>query len=405
MLPRSLLRLVGAAALAATALARPTGHDASRQQDMSVNVAAAAVQILLAGPTLGDGGSSGNGEQPHPHLHYQHHRGTAAVPEAAAPSAFSHRTPRVIGGSGTVEKFIQDVKEDYLDPMNATYEVKELARSLIASKLVWRDGQQRHYDISTPDLRTCAPVLSSVTAIGPALYCPSTSAEPCGQKTTLSLRQEYAATEGFELSTTIKGGGGVDGKLGFISVEVSVTASTYWSKTWTYGKETSFEYTFSVAPGDSCTPSVVHVDLECDMVGDRVFFDTWWNGDGLLLATESNRKGGPYAHGQWCTKTQLYDTQFFPAEPPNWQPVDKRDKDLGYVWLPRSTALNADRRPGAPAIDERQLVIRREYHDEYFGADVFVCDPVPSNGETQKVRVPLSEIDGNVRGAISCVTN
>jgi hypothetical protein len=292
------------------------------------------------------------------------------------------------------------VKDFYMSRMARSYTVNPQALRTIHTELEWRSdstGSQRHFNIAAPNITGCVPVLSPVEPLHAGIFCPAEAPEKCEMKVVLTLSQEYASTVGMALSTTISSSFSV----GTVDLETSITTEKTYEETWTVGSSSSAEYVFPVAPGGYCVPSMVHVDLECELPRDTVWFDTWWDGHGLHLARESNRKGGPYANGQHCRVASMSPDKFFPAQP-NWQQVDPKDANLGLVWRRPSSELNRYLGAGEPPIGEQQLVIRPAYGDAY-SKSVFVCDSHKSLGTPRKVIVPLKTGKGNMLGFVSCV--
>lgn len=304
-----------------------------------------------------------------------------------------------VKGTPTSSKptLLDTVRAVYLDTMPSNLEITT-ERNNLTGKRVWQQGEYIHVDINFPKLDTCVPVLSDVVPVALGIFC--TTSGGCSVTRQVTLTQSYQSTFGVAISTSLT----VGVSAGFVSAEVSHSFGAHFEHSWSRGQEETNTYTFNLAQGEHCVPSMAHVDLECDVAGDKIIWDTWWGPDrSLYLDRDHNRQGGPYRRGQWCEDTVVSPEIFYPAEP-NWQHVLPDDEWRGLAWSRPTHELNRFKRStNDPDFKDKELVVRRRWGDSRDESHAYRCSP-SSSGQRQKMRIPLSGTGGQLRGFIACVT-
>lgn len=78
----------------------------------------------------------------------------------------------------------------------------------------------------------------------------------------MTLEQTYYTETGVEAGVTVTAG--FQGLFWTGSVEFSLAVS--WKESFSSTTSTSDTYTFNLNPGTSCVPTMIHVDLDCDVL-------------------------------------------------------------------------------------------------------------------------------------------
>lgn len=259
-------------------------------------------------------------------------------------------------------------------------------------------------NIASPKMDTCKSVVSNVQRLATGIFCQQESG--CSQQHTISLTSTYSTTNGFKAGASFTAGGGIE----FIaSVEMSVSFETSFEAQWARAQSTTDQYTFTLKKGEFCTPSMVHVDLECDATVGNFRWDTWWNGNSLIIENWNQRKTppGPYEHGQWC-KDLWFDIEAVrsPQMETRWKPLLEFDPYRGWLYMYPTTDLNAyltSKDRTSHPLTENEIVIRRHEHDASDKSWGWRCSRPTQYDKDSKIRVPLKGSNGELLGLIGCV--
>ncbi|KAF9979731.1 hypothetical protein BGZ75_009295 [Mortierella antarctica] len=125
-------------------------------------------------------------------------------------------------------------------------------KSFVMMKIdpLWRIGKFHH----------CEPKIQPAKPIGTALYCDDQSPTSCQLSVTFINTQTVSTEDGYtsEFSISVEGG-----EPGIFEAKASFSHSQSHSVTHTYNGGKEFTYTFPVAAGRTCTPSIVFYYLHC----------------------------------------------------------------------------------------------------------------------------------------------
>jgi hypothetical protein len=177
----------------------------------------------------------------------------------------------------------------------------------------------------------------------------------------VELTTTYNATAGFSVAAHF----GVSKSYYDMSFNATLAASdnATYVYTWSDAGFANPADEFILYPGEACTPSMVIIDIACDITGGAYRFDTWYNKSdtSISLDHEQHRRGGPYRDGQWCDERQL-NVSAFRAQRKHWRDVEPTGL-RPLVFAHNATALNAylehgssplcGRRPGRVPPSER----------------------------------------------------
>ena len=261
-------------------------------------------------------------------------------------------------------------------------------------------GISKLIDIQFPLMNSCRPKASKLHRVAPGLICKD--APSCQTTHQVSLEESYESTLGFKIGATITGE--TDFKV--VKASISMTFEASYEQKWSRGSSKSNSYTFNLQNGQTCTPSMVHVNLECDVMSDIIYYDTFWERGGrtnMWLEEYHQRTGGPYNKGQWCRGVHIREDildqdQYF-------APVLKEDSWRGAVWLRPSSQLNDYKtNPSEPDIPDDDIVIRRgkKGRGGPFN-EVFVCRRYLPSTKQRKVTLPLGGEGESMFGFVACV--
>ncbi|KLJ05724.1 hypothetical protein EMPG_10814 [Blastomyces silverae] len=259
-------------------------------------------------------------------------------------------------------------------------------------------------NISYPRIRTCKPVLSDVIGLEKTIVCGKGQA--CKVSRTVTLADTYNNTAGFKI------GGSVGADIGVgegFTVKVSGTYQTNFQETWARADgTTTTTYEFSLKENSSCTPSMVHVDLLCDIERALYKFDARFKsekgkGDYLVLENDLNKAD----RLQHCVALDLVaaGVRDDPENNMLWAPLWPRDHDRGFLFMGPVTSLNRYRLLSDDhKIRSDEIVIRSNPRKRNpYPNRVFVCPPDKPLQKVILARVPLKQLDDKLLGAIGCV--
>ncbi|MDI1487090.1 MAG: hypothetical protein OHK93_006358 [Ramalina farinacea] len=283
----------------------------------------------------------------------------------------------------------------YPQSMNVTQSFTNVTGILNSREyLGW--GEIKLVNVEFPLLSTCRPKLSPVKAYGRGLICGKNEIS-CLRETELSNYGTYSAELGFKVGMSFA----AETNAGLIKASVTSTFEASWTTTSTTGHSQTDKYSFTLKPDTSCQPSLVSLELECDVGQDTVFFDTLWreSGNQITLEGRNHRGNGPYADKQWCRSVHLSEEivnqeQYFTT-------VLQSDESRGKVWTRPSSDLNRYKtNKEEPDIEDTQMVIRRGSKDTGDLTEVWVCDPYRASGKKRTMTFPFG--DGSM-GYVACV--
>ena len=284
------------------------------------------------------------------------------------------------------------VKESYYDPLPGTIDALQHSikiTGILNKTYVFGDSLWSSIDITTPLMNTCTPVISNVRPLAEGQYCPEDQ-ESCSNTLEFTTTDSYQSALGFSFSASVE----VDVDVLIASTSVTTTFEASYEYTWSHGNTSSKSYTFNLKPGQYCTPSMVHVDLQCDVRSNDIFFDTMTDsiGNTKRLRTVENRPGGPYEGGQWCRYAYLQETILKQDE--YWSTLCPQNPDEGEYWIPEPHELNDYALSGhsPPNILDDELPIRKTpgYGDVLSPGEIFVCTRPPGNANNRTVTMLAS---------------
>ena len=258
-------------------------------------------------------------------------------------------------------------------------------------------GEIKLVNIEFPLLNTCRPKLSPVKAFGGLGETCDDAKVSCNREVELTNYGSYSAELGFTVGTSFA----AETNAGLIKASVTSTFEASWTKTTTTGHSETHKYSFTLKPNTSCQPSLITLELECDVGQDTVFLDTFWreSGNQITLEGRNHRSNGPYANGQWCRSVHVREDivnqeQFF-------TPVLQSDESRGKVWTQPSSNLNRYKtNKEEPEIKDTQMLIRRGTKGTGDFTEVWVCDPYRASGKKRTMTFPFG--DGSL-GYVACL--
>ncbi|KAL2362670.1 hypothetical protein RJZ56_004416 [Blastomyces dermatitidis] len=258
-------------------------------------------------------------------------------------------------------------------------------------------------DITYPRIMTCKPVLSDVIGLEKTIVCGKGQA--CKISRTVTFLDTYTNSVGWKI------GGSVGADIGVgegFTVKVSGTYEKNYQETWARADGTTTTYEFSLKENSSCTPSMVHVDLLCDIEEAIYKFDARFKsekgkGDYLILENDLNKAD----RLQHCMTLDLVaeGVRDDPKNGMQWAPLWPKDHDRGFLFMGSVTSLNQYRLLSDDhQIRPDEIVIRSNPRKgNPYPNRVFVCPPDNPLRRTGLARVPLKQLDDKLLGAVGCV--
>ena len=305
----------------------------------------------------------------------------------------------------TADGLIALVRKDFADPLPVSVHVQEIMEHIVGTLDHWGKSAPLSWlfyvDVRVPLMTTCKPVIRGAIRLSKGIACGQSS---CSHSTRFKVTQSYTATEGVRIETSLTVGAGGKG----VEASISTSKERFWEKSWTQGSEQEVEYTFNLGPNQRCTPAMAHVELECDVAFDTIFYDSYFRRprDFTDLEYRYQRKGGPFSDGQWCF---VQPVQNWPLQQNgDWNevlPNDGFDGNRGDIWKRPASEMNRWR-IGTPrrAIRDTDIIIRRARGSGGNQQEVFVCERNLRNRHRERITVPLSSEVGALPGYIGCIT-
>ncbi|OJD26507.1 hypothetical protein ACJ73_02102 [Blastomyces percursus] len=195
----------------------------------------------------------------------------------------------------------------------------------------------RGLDFTYPRITTCRVVISDVIGMEKAIVCGKEQA--CKISRTVTLLDPYTNSVGWKISGLV--GADIGAGEGF-TVKASGTYEKNYQETWARADGT-ITYEFSLKANSSCTPSMVHVDLLCDIEEAMDKFDTRFKseeGKEDYLALENNlNKADRLQH---CVVLDLVaeGVRDDPKNGMQWAPLWPTDHGRGFLFMRSVMSLN-----------------------------------------------------------------
>ena len=302
------------------------------------------------------------------------------------------------------------VEQEYLKPLPSSMDASQIINNVTGIQINFNNNtvdKMSEIDIVTPLMDTCRPKVSAIIPLYQGLECPS-DAESCSQTVEFSTTTSYQSSLGFSFSATIS----VEADFVVAKTSASATFDTSYDYTWGREDESSSSYTFNLLPGGYCTPSMVHIELECDTAAHRVYYDTdfldlpeAFHLSLLDLAETFLRTGGPYEYGQWCRYSHVSETIL--DQDQYWTTISVEFPYRGEMWTQLPSDLNQYKTNSSdPDITDDEVPIRRTPNSGKTSLDsteFFVCKRTLSSEKNSKVTIPVSQGENALMGYIGCV--
>ncbi|EER45570.1 conserved hypothetical protein [Histoplasma capsulatum var. duboisii H88] len=258
-------------------------------------------------------------------------------------------------------------------------------------------------DITYPRITSCQPVLSDVIGVEKTIVCGN--GQGCKVSRSVTLVDTYTNSVGWKIGGSV--GADIGAGEGF-TIKVSGTYERNYQETWARADGTTTTYEFTLKENTSCTPSMVHVDLLCDIEEATYKFDARFKsdkseGDILVLENDLNKAD----RLQHCTVLDLI-ADGVKDDPENgmvWAPLWPKDHDRGFLFMGSVVTLNKYRLLSDDhEIRSNEIVIKSNPRKgNPFPNRVFICPPDQPLRKTGEARVPLKQLGNELLGAIGCV--
>ena len=167
----------------------------------------------------------------------------------------------------------EQTKSNFLDHFQSSLDVEQFFVEMWG-QIRWSDwteaprGTWMQIDILMPSTRVCFLRLSEVILLSPGLICRQTS---CKYTRKILLEQSYSSTIGSSYDVSVSTGV----NIGVVTAGITRTFGISYDHTWSHGSSTGAYYEFELTNGQQCIPSMVHVELECDIESRDVYYDTF----------------------------------------------------------------------------------------------------------------------------------
>lgn len=179
------------------------------------------------------------------------------------------------GGSPTNASMLIDrAAKSYLDPLPSTINGLPSRLTNLVGVEHWKRtvpfyGYPKQINIIAPWLGTCRPVILGVKQQHTAVFCGGTS---CSVAASFKEHESYQTSESFRIETTSSVG------VGYGAVEASVahTRERIWEKVWGHSSSTGVTYTWTLGANQRCAPSIAHVELNCTVNIDPIYYDSFF---------------------------------------------------------------------------------------------------------------------------------
>ena len=311
--------------------------------------------------------------------------------------------PRSAGPSPqTAGELINLTRSTYLDPLPARPDISQILQNVsVEQKHVVSHPPRfdmRQLNVRYPEVRDCRPVIRGTKRLYSGIACGS---EPCSIQTQITVQENYESSEGYRVESTVSAGLQIKG----FSVSASTTRERNWQKTWGSGSSHSVTYTWNLPARGHCTPSMAHVELECNALFRTAYYDSRYTFvPGVLqLEWQHNRKTGRYENGQWCRTWRVETAPLSRLH--DWTPILDDNGFRGQVWnLPAPEMNSYTLRPRPGILSYGDLVVGKVRGHGGDWQEIFGCEPDWRHTVLEKVTVPLSSEAGALEGYVGCVT-
>ena len=305
----------------------------------------------------------------------------------------------------TRNELIAIVQKDYADPLPIEIYVRQVLEGVHGVLNWWGKSAPLSWlfevNVRVPWMASCKPVIRGVKRLAQGISCPGGTG--CSVAVTFRVAESYQITQGLQIETSVGFG------VGYKGVEASVSSSIArsWEKTWSNSNETEVQYTWHLGPSQRCIPSMAHVELECDVDYETVWYDSYFRKpkDFTDLEFRYNRKGGQFDAGQWCFKQTVSSTPLQRKD--DWHEVLPKDGfsgSRGDIWKRPPTEMNQYRTgSGARRFENKDIILRRQRGSGGNMQEVFGCKRNPRSRQSAKITIPLSSEFGALEGYIGCV--
>lgn len=306
------------------------------------------------------------------------------------------------GGPSTTQELIDRVNRTWFPQLPAL--VSNLPYSMENSTAVEVDrirwvfyGVTKMVNITAPWLATCRPVIRGVKALDIPGYCGNVE---CRISRIILAKETYQTTETFRLETTFSAGVNYRG----FEASVSTTRERAWEKIWGRSTIEGTRYEWLLGPGQRCTPSMAHVELDCDLNIDTIYYDTFVHnlGGRLRLEHDNNRKGGRYFAEQWCTQFRVNENPLRIGQ--DWKWVLTNDRQRGRLWKRPTAEMNQYRINGSSIVRD-MVIVSREQGRGGDWQEVMGCTRDTSRRRQYRVVVPAYTQHNILPGYIGCVAD
>ena len=275
--------------------------------------------------------------------------------------------------------------------------LEDIKREVVGEHKWATNGLMRQIDITAPWPVLCRPVIRPIKRLSTPIHC---SGVACSPTVRFRVEERYETTERFRIETTVSAGFGAKG----FEASISRTNEREWTKTWSEGSSQESSYTWHLGPWDECTPSMVHVELDCTVEVAITHYDTFLffneRKGGLSLEGTRNRKRGPYSNGQWCADFKIDERPLRIED--DWDWVLDSDRGRGKFWKRPAREMRQFLRNG-PHVWDDVIFISRQRGSPGLWTDVMGCVPDRRAAHRSKVTLPLSSDRGVLEGFIGCV--
>ncbi|KAG8532432.1 uncharacterized protein KY384_002917 [Bacidia gigantensis] len=306
-------------------------------------------------------------------------------------------------GTGPVNTsaFIEEVRRVFLNPLPASARDLPQFRDGVDSHVVWRNwrafvGVTENVDIRAPWTALCRPVINGVKPLATPIFC---SGVPCSPRVSFRVEERYETQESFRVETTVSLGA----SQGPFEASVSRTTERFWQRIWSTSTSQESTYQWHLGPNDHCTPSMAHVELDCDVDLMTTYYDSFLHDSNRLrLEHDHHRKGGPYWPSQWCTQFVVDHTPLRREE--DWERAVSSNRGRGDVWKRPAREMRPYRRSGN-SIQDNMLIVRRPSSSPGDWGELMGCIPDRSTARRVKMTLPLSSANGVLHGFVGCVSS
>ena len=306
------------------------------------------------------------------------------------------------GSSPTNASMLIDrAAKSYLDPLPSTINGLPSQLTNLEGVEVWRRtipfyGYPKQINITAPWLGTCRPVILGVKQQHTAIFCGGT---PCSVAATFQEHESYQTSESFRIETTSSVGVG----YGPVEASVSHTRERIWEKVWGHSSSTGVRYTWSLGANQRCAPSIAHVELDCTVNIDPIYYDSFvsFGSRALRLEHDANRKGGGGYMGQWCRQFRIQERPLTIAA--DWDYVLPRDRARGRLWKRPSSEMRQYIISGNGFSNQMVFISRERGQGGGDWQTIIGCLRDRRNGKVVQMTIPLNYGQNVLPGYVGCV--